>query len=68
MRLIHLSQHNHLIAFFSRPAILSFCSARICGTTFPDARLQDKDEKEGGDGYGGVDEDYRASLASEMEA
>ena len=66
--LLHLTQHNHLIALLSRTVILSFRSARVRRSTFPNARLQYEDEHANGDGDSDVDEDYRAGLAREMEA
>jgi hypothetical protein len=65
--LLHLTQHNHLIALFSWAAVLSFRSARVRRSTFPNARLQYEDEHANGDGDSGVDEDYRAGLAREMK-
>jgi hypothetical protein len=62
-RLVHLSQHDHLVALFSRSAIPPLFSARVRRSAFPDTRLYDEDEEEDGDGNGGVDEDYRSSLA-----
>jgi len=60
--LLHLAQHDHLIAVLARSAVLSPLSAGRCGSTFPDAGLNDEDEEEDGDGYGGVDEDDWSGL------